>query len=289
MRLRLLASLSLLALAACGPDAPDHTLALDRLTPAPTVVSLLPAATEILLALEAGDRLVGRSEADGNREGVGQLPSVGAVLAPELERLRTLAPSLVVVWSDLPELPRVREVVEGYGGRVIPLALDRVEDIPPAIRLLAQELGRGEKGQEVAQAFLAELRGVERLVAGFGDRPSPRVAWVVSPTPPYLAGPGTFLHDLLQLAGAVNVVPASEGPWATVGMEWLAAAELDALVWPAPDPEAPIPEPWSRLEVVRQGRVIRVDPVRVEVPGPGLPSVARELALRFHTDPGGPP
>jgi ABC-type Fe3+-hydroxamate transport system substrate-binding protein len=104
----------LLLLGACGREAPTRaevavnrpitvvdddgrTIALPR-APRP-IISLVPSATETIVALGAGDRLVGRTRYDRGSSIAG-LPVVGGGLDPNLETIVGLAPELVVTWSS---------------------------------------------------------------------------------------------------------------------------------------------------------------------------------------------
>ena len=67
--------------------------------PPSRIVSLVPAATEMLFAIGAGPRVVAVSSYDHEPPAVERLPRVGALLDPDLERIMGLRPDLVVVYG----------------------------------------------------------------------------------------------------------------------------------------------------------------------------------------------
>ena len=269
-----------LPLAICAQVPPSPAAA----PPARRVVSLLPAATEILLALGAGDALVARTE--GDRDPVlAPLRSVGQVLTPNLEVLASVRPDLVIAWPDA-DLAAVTRVVERGDGRLERIAIDRLGDLEPAIRRLGAWVGRARAADSLAASVAATLRLAREAGAAVAT-PSgarrPRVLWVVWSDPIVVAGPGTFIADVIDVAGGANAASDAGAPWPRLGAESLLATGADVLVWPEGDGVFPAAElgrraRWSSLTAVRAGRVIVVDPDRVHVPGPEIAEVALDLA-----------
>ena len=96
------------------------------------------------------------------------------------------------------------------------------------------------------------------------------------PEPPVVAGPKTFVGDVLSRAGFVNVVPASAGEWPRVSLETLAAWKPDIAIRPETKENeeafATLPRDprWRLLPAVREGRILRVPGALLERPGPRL-------------------
>ena len=68
------------------------------------IISLIPAVTEMLFALGAGDRVVAVGSFDRYPPQVEQRPRVGALLDPDLERMLALKPDLVAVYGSQTDL-----------------------------------------------------------------------------------------------------------------------------------------------------------------------------------------
>jgi iron complex transport system substrate-binding protein len=251
------------------------------------VVSLVPAATEILIALGAADLLVARTEADRDAA-LAALPSVGHVLAPNVEVLASVEPDLVIAWagSDLQSLARL---VERRGGRVERVALDRLGQVGPTMRRIGAWTGRPAEADSLAAWFArtldaARATGNARAAALAGRRP--RVLWVVSSEPLVVAGPGTFISDVIDVAGGANAAEGVDTAWPRLGIESVMALDPDLLVWPDGPGMFPLQElrtrgAWRAIEAVRADRVLAVDAKRFHDPGPELARATLELAQRL--------
>jgi iron complex transport system substrate-binding protein len=191
------------------------------------IVSLIPAVTEVVIALGAGDRLIARTDYDTNPL-LDTLPSVGGGLTPDIEWLVRRQPDLVVGWTDgtaRTVLGRLRELGIGvYSADVQSLA-----DADETVRRLGVLLGLDAAAEELVARTRAGLDEVRASVDGL---PKPRVLYVLSVDPPMTAGPGTFLHEVMEIAGGVNVFADAGSPWPTVSLEAVVARDPDLLLVP---------------------------------------------------------
>ncbi len=150
-----------LALLGAAPDAGP----LRMLGPAPAgevrrVVTLAPSLTDLVLALGAGERLVGVSRFDERPE-VASLPRVGGFVDPSVEAVLALHPDLVLVQPG-PGNRRAVEAMAELGAPVLLLPLDTVADVLAAERAVGKALGRTEEGERLARRLetaRAEVRG----------------------------------------------------------------------------------------------------------------------------------
>jgi iron complex transport system substrate-binding protein len=245
------------------------------------VLSLHPAATEILVAMGATDLLVARMEGDGASL-PNELPSVGEMLTPNLEVVASVAPDLVITWQGY-DAAALARVLEGRGGKVVAVAIDRLADVAPAIAAIGGWIGRPDAARGLVASFSAALAGA---AAHRADEIRPRVLWVVWSEPIVVAGPGTFIHDVIELAGGENAADAVAAPWPRLGLESLVALAPDVLVWPdGPGlfAAAELTERtgWRTLAAVEAGRVLEVDAERFHDAGPAIAEGVRDLARRL--------
>ena len=296
--------LLLLSLAACGGERPPadaaavavdsagpievvddggHAVRLD--TPARRVVSLVPSGTDILVALGAVDRLVGRTRYDTGAE-VAAVPSVGGGLDPSVEALVALRPDLVLLWESEQRTP-LRGQLEAAGVATFAMRTTDTTDAYAAIHRLGRLLGRPAEAARIAQAARDELAAVHRSVAGLEPR---RVLYVVGVSPPMTAGPDTFVGQLLAIAGARSVFDDVAEPWPTVAVEEIVRRAPDVVVLPvgaeSADPAAALRAAagWRELAAVREGRVVTIPAELVNRPGPGMGRAARVLRDALHPD-----
>jgi iron complex transport system substrate-binding protein len=237
--------------------------------PPERIVSLVPAATGILLALGEGDRIVGRTEYDLEPELAG-LPSVGGGLEPSIERLLALAPDLVIRYEG----PSDRTTAAHLDRAGIPhLAVrpDTIGDIFRILRNLGAVVGRGAEAEALVAEIEGELAAVSAAVEGARR---PRVVILLGGDPPWVSARATFLHELVERAGATNVF-GSEGPlFAPVSVEEILARTPERVVT---TPEARIPPGLRSLPVIRA-------PATVVSPGAGVGRSAREIARLLHPE-----
>lgn len=264
----------------------------DVAEPRTRIVSLIPAATETLVAIGAADRLVARTRYDEAPE-VAELPSVGGGIDPSLEFLAALAPGLVVLWASGADGARLEDRldqlgVDGYGA-----ALETVDDFRRHARNLGRLVGLAERADSLVARVEGELEAAAESWAG-GDPVT--VFYVVQPDPPMTAGPGTFLDSVLAAAGAVNAFADVRGNWPLVSMEEVVRRDPDYVIVPVPGFGTPASPPgrrdpaaarlaaragWSSVPAVSAGRVISVDAALFGRPGPRMGTAALYLASRL--------
>lgn len=258
-----------------GPEAATDTVELrdaagrrHRLVRSPRrILSLVPSATQILLQLGAGDRLVGRTDWDTARA-LDHLPSVGGGLRPSLERLVALEPDLVVRFQGESDQATPRRLAE-LGIRHFAIRPDGIDDVKAIVRDLGALVRRRERADSLVSVMEAELRGIRERVRG---RPRPSVVYLLGGSPPMVAGPGTFIQELIEIAGGRNAFGDLDRRYAPVSPEELVARPVDVILHPegatfSPDLEGAERHPVSPL---------------VYTPGPFLARAAREVAGILH-------
>lgn len=277
-----IATLAIGLAAACGTrdDAPSPVRG-------PRVVSLVPAVTEMLFAVGAGPQVVGVSSFDAVPAEVSTRPRVGALLDPDLEKILSLKPDLVVTYGSQTslheQLARAGIAAFDYRHGGIAETLDTMERV-------GDRTGHADGGRTAANGLRARLTSVRMRVEG---RPRPRVLLVFGREPGtvrqvWASGGTGFLHDVLDVAGADNVFAdvARENVQATT--EMLLSRAPDVIVEIHATARAPeTPSPWealSSIPAVKHGRVITLEGDVFVVPGPRLGDAAERLARALHPE-----
>lgn len=189
------------------------------------IVSLAPVVTETLFALGAGPRVVGVTRYCDRPEAARALPQVGGFVDPQLERVLSLRPDLVVAMPSMGQrtlLDRLRE----RGVPVLVVFGDTLDEVRELVLALADAVGDVGAGRGLVKQLDAELRSVAQRGL---PRPT-RAAVVVGVRPLVLAGHGTFADDALRLVGATPVAPADGPSWPTLSVEGLLSLRPDVLV-----------------------------------------------------------
>jgi len=249
-------------------DHAGHTLELDR--PPERIVSLVPSATETLVALGRRDRLVARTDFD-TATALADLPSVGGGLHPSREVLLSLDPDLVLRFAG-PTDPETASRLDAAGIPHLAVRPERIADVRDMIALLGTVTGAGE----AADSILAEqTRTLDRIAERIGNGPSPEVAFLVGSSPPWAAGGASFLGDLVERAGGRNVFADLDRPYASVSPESIRKRAPDVLLVVRGT------EVDARLREV--SRVAEVSPV-VQRPGPRLHEAVLAIARALHPE-----
>jgi ABC-type Fe3+-hydroxamate transport system substrate-binding protein len=248
--------------------------------PARRIVSLLPSFTEILFAIGAGDRLVGRTTwCDYPPEALA-VPSVGDGMPPSVEAVAARRPDLVVLYRSGPNVTAA-EQLERLGIRTVLFDLNLLEELGPVARRLGILTGR--------RAAADSLTRVMDSVAAQPPTPSTQsLVFIVWDNPPIVIGAGSYLDRLAALAGARNVFHDIGSPSAQVSIETIAARDPDFVALlsdsAVPPRYAARPE-WRVVRAVRTARFLFLPGQLFGRPGPRAAEAIRELRRRLEAAP----
>ncbi len=193
------------------------------------IISLIPATTEMLFDIGVSDRIVGVGTFDRFPPEVSKYPRVGGLLDPNVERILSLKPDLVIVYETqttlIGQLNRVGVPLFRYRHQGLP-------DIVQTIRALAARVGATEAGNAAAVRIESRLAEVRRRVEG---RARPRTLLVHGREPGSLrridaSGGYGFLHDLLELAGATDVLSDFQRQSVQMSTEMILARAPEVIV-----------------------------------------------------------
>jgi iron complex transport system substrate-binding protein len=250
----------------------------------------VPALTEMVFAIGAGDRVVAVSSYDDDPPAVRSLPKVGALLDPDVERILSLKPDLVLVYGSQTDLMQqlTRASVPFFDYRHGGLT-----GVTRTIRALGQQTGQTREAEAVARGIEQRLEQVRQRTA---SRPKPRTLLVFGRERGalrniYASGGRGFLHDMLVAAGGVNV-------FADINAESVQATS-ELILTRAPDVIVEIRSadilsdadrarelaswrPLASVPAIRAGRIYLLTRKGFAVPGPGVADSADELARTLH-------
>jgi iron complex transport system substrate-binding protein len=254
------------------------------------IITISPNAAEIICALNVCDRLVGVDKFCVHPPELAERPRVGGLFDPDIERIISLRPDLVVLRGRNESLERLCE------RQGIDLFLDRTErlaDIENCVLELGRKLNRGEEAQEIVRRFRERLETLRRRSAG---RPRPRVLMTISRRPDAIANvmtaaKGSFLDDMLELAGGINAFGHMDMAYPPISPEAIVAQRPDVIIEFMPELSAAEAarrqwaEAWSSLGMVpaaATGRIHVVTDANALVPSPRVLDVAEKICTILH-------
>jgi len=250
-------------------------------SPPRRIVSMNPSTTDLLFAVRAGPRIVGRSRWDVYPDSAALVPSLGDALRPNVEAVLGARPDLVVLYAsedNRAAYDRLREA--GIG--VVALRIDRIEHFDRAARLLGELTGNAEAGATVADSVQRTIARVRRATR---DVTRPRVFWHIWDAPLITIGRGSFLSQLVDIAGGRNVYEDIEAPSQQVTFEDVVRRDPElVLVGPEGGGTLARDPAWRAIRAVREGRVRIVDTTLVGRPSVRLGEAAVHLARLLHPE-----
>jgi ABC-type Fe3+-hydroxamate transport system substrate-binding protein len=243
------------------------------------IVSLNPATTEILFALGAGDRVVGRTHWDAWPPEALQVPDLGDGIRPSVETVIGARPDLVVLYAT-GDNKAAATALRAAGVDVISLRIDRIAEFERATTILGDMIGEQQRARSVIDSVRATLLRVRNATR---DLERPTVFMLSWETPLMTIGSGSFLTELVEIAGGQNVFGDLTGPSPQVSFEEVLRRDPKYILGrPETAGKLGANERWRGLPAVREGRVLVMDTVLVGRPGVRLGEAAVSLARLLH-------
>jgi iron complex transport system substrate-binding protein len=253
-------------------------------------VSLVPALTEMVFAMGAGSRVIAVSSFDEDPPAVKNLPRVGALLDPDVERIIAMRADLVLLYGSQTDLMTQlkRASIPFYEYRHGGLSA-----VTTTIRELGRRLDAAKNADVVATDIERRLAALARRSAALTK---PRVMLVFSREPGslrniYASGGRGFLHDMLVAAGGVNVFADIDAESVQASSELVLARRPDVILElrptniPSPEEQAAAMDAWRALAsipAVRNNRLHFLPGRSLVVPGPKVAEGAEAMFRLIH-------
>jgi iron complex transport system substrate-binding protein len=230
------------------------------------IVSLAPSNTEILFALGLGGKVVGVTDyCDYPPEALNKT-KVGGYANPDIEKIVALNPDLVLAGYGNPI--EVVYTLAGLGLTVYGIKTTDLDDLLNDIRRVGEITDRELEAQALTSAMESRIQVVTNQTQELGQRP--RVFYMLWHDPLWTAGSGTFINELIEKAGGVNICQNITG-YAQISLENVLAS----------NPEIIIAGEWSydwainatelaSTNASQTGRIYTLDDDLVQRPGPRL-------------------
>jgi ABC-type Fe3+-hydroxamate transport system substrate-binding protein len=277
----------LLAIVACRADE-NRALSTDvvddyghvvRLATPRRIVSLNPATTELLFAIGAGPRVVGRTQYDFWPDSARLVPSVGAGMRPNLEAVLGRQPDLVIMYASGDDRAAADRLTTA-GVATAAFRIDKIRDFARVTLLLGRLVGDTARARTVVDSVTATL---DRVRQATDSLPRPTVFLHAWEKPLMTIGGGSFLSELVTIAGGRNIYDSLAAPSPVVTLEDVLSKNPQiVLVSPVERQTILTSARWQTLPAVRAGRVVAYDTNVVERPSVKLGEAAVSLARILH-------
>jgi cobalamin transport system substrate-binding protein len=232
------------------------------------IISLAPSNTEILFALGLGDKVVGVTDyCDYPPEALNKT-KVGGYANPDIEKIVALNPDLILVAYGTP-MEVINSMVE-LGLTVFGIKTTDLDDLLNDIRRIGEITDKEIEAQALTSEMESKIQAVTNLTAELEQRP--RVFYIVWHDPLWTAGSGTFIHELIEKAGGVNICGNITG-YPTISIEEVVARNPEIIItsiWPGVYEWAMNETALNATDARQYNRVFACDDNLVQRPGPRL-------------------
>jgi iron complex transport system substrate-binding protein len=251
------------------------------------IVSLTPAATEILFALGDGPRVVATTEFDDYPPAAVALPHVASYTAVDVEKIVGLGADLVIAGGNAFNPPEAITRLRGLGVQVLVVYAPDVAGVLKDIDLVGAAVGRSDASTAMTTAMQAGLDAVAAATAGL---PKPRTFYELdtSTGPIYTVTDASFTEQMITLAGGDPITSGSKTDSA-IPLEKLITADPELIVlgdaaYGVTTDQVKGRSGWKVMTAVKTGAIRPVNDLIVTRPGPRLVAGLRDLALAIHPD-----
>lgn len=249
------------------------------------LVSLAPSITETLYAIGLGDRVVGVTEFCDYPPEARSKPKVG-YSRPNLETIVALQPDLVLAPRDFIR----HDVLAKLEQLKIPTFIveaKTVEDIVSRIQTIGRMLGQSDSADRVAMELRRRLMELKARTEGLSR---PRVLYVLNSQPLITVGPGSFIDQLIEIAGGANVAANAPSPYPRLSMEAVLAQDPQVIIFPVGTSEGISPgeqtlwRRWNTIAAVKTGSFHQIPSDLLNRPGPRIILGLEKLTEIIHPE-----
>ncbi|MBN1883513.1 MAG: cobalamin-binding protein [Deltaproteobacteria bacterium] len=250
------------------------------------IVSLAPNITEILFALDAGDRVVGVTVFSDYPEAAASIPVVGTYITPNLEVIVALKPDLVIATAD-GDKQEPLAILETFGIPVYVINPKGVDDVIDTVIEIGELVGEGEEARKIADEMQGVIRDVEERVK---DLEPVSVLMALDIEPVITVGTEAFAHELIERAGGVNAAGSRKIRYPRISLEAVIAAAPEVIIIPSMSFEADTERAlaffaaYPTIPAVMTGRIHVIEADIVTRPGPRIVEGLFNLAALLHPD-----
>jgi len=249
------------------------------------IVSLAPSITETLFAIGLGDRVVGVTQYCDYPPEAQAKPKIGYT-HPSLEAIVALQPDLIVAPREILRA----DMLGKFEQLQIPsyvFDVHTVDSILSHLQTLGLILGASAAADDVAREM---RRRIEEIKARTSFLPRLRVLYVLNSEPLITVGPGSFIHEAIEMAGGTNVAARARTAYPRLSMEAVLKEDPELILFPTGRAEGIARgeeehwQRWTTLSAIQHGRLHRVPNELLNRPGPRIVQGLDALARAIHPE-----
>lgn len=254
------------------------------------IISLAPSNTEIVFALGLADRLVGVTEFGDYPEAAKDKPKIGGFNTIDIEKVVAIEPDLILATNI--HQKEVIPALERLGLTVLTLDPKTLDEVLESITLLGRATGKQEAAAQLVAEMSNRIKAVTDKIANLPEAQRPRVFYVMWHEPLMTVGSDTRIHELIGLAGGINIAQEIGEGYPTMSLEAVIQANPQVIVAGSGMGEgAKLPFQFvvteSRLKDVDariNNRIYEINTDLIGRPGPRIVEALEQLAKMIHPE-----
>ena len=256
--------------------------------PPQRIISLAPSNTETLFELGLEDRIVAVTDYCDFPAGAQAKPKIGGPWTPSTESIVALEPDFILA-AGINSTDTIT-TLEGLGLTVFGIESTDLDDLLNDINTVGQITDREAQAEALTTSMRNRINAVTAKTAGLSPEETPRTFHICWHDPIWTAGQGSFIHDLIEKAGGINIFADIEG-YSAIDLETLIARDPEVIIVTAMGGEGSGTWEWvtteSRLAEVSarlNNREHFVESNWLERPGPRIVLGLEQLAKLIQPD-----
>ena len=219
----------------------------EQVQPAKRIVALAPHIVESLYDIGAGDRIVGTVDYADYPADALNIPRIGGYYGIQLEKVLALEPDLIIVWKTGNKAADIEKLVS-LG---LPLAYSDPQDlngVAAELRLFGRLTGLEQNAEQVAKQYEADLTAIQQT---YQNKTPMAVFYQLWSEPLMTVNKNTWIHQLIETCGGVNVFADNATDYPQIGMENVLVAKPEVIIMPNEKADKPQPKiDWGKWPVI---------------------------------------
>jgi len=239
------------------------------------IISTMPSITEILFALNLGDRVVGVTQNCNYPPEALKKEKIGRENL-NLEKIVSLKPDLIIMLEDAQK--REMDKLKDHGFPVLAVNPHTISEVMDSIGRIGSATGSTNEASKIISNMKQKISAIE---AGSFFEKKKTAFLAVGYLPLIGAGGHTFINDVIQAAGGKNILENLSSPYPEINFEDLYHLNPSYIIFPRgviSEKEMLNDPRWSRLEAVKNGKILFIDPDILFRPGPRIVSAIEEIS-----------
>ena len=237
-------------------------------------VSLAPNLTEIVFAVGAGDKLVGRTSYDNFPPEAEKIQAIGDTMNPNIENIVALKPQIVLV-STASQIETFTQTLDRQNIAYFVTNPQSLEGIYKSINQIGEIFGKETEAKNLVENLQKRVAAVEEKTRNIEKK---KVFLQISREPLYTIGADSFLTDLIERAGGVSATKDVPTAYPKLSKETALALNPDVIILSESEDNLEPNDALKNSPAMKNGRIFKINADLISRPGPRIVDALEQMA-----------